>query len=126
MMHSFPSRRSLAVLRNVSCRKVSDFSTSSPNWKAPPRRSPTVRANESARQKGLPPPPPPEKWPMKLLEYHVANTNCFAPVTLKEVTAILDDFAALGLAMAKLQAKTICSGRESEHRDESLLLKRSL
>ncbi|KAI4270307.1 MAG: hypothetical protein L6R38_007169 [Xanthoria sp. 2 TBL-2021] len=47
---------------------------------------------------------------MKLLEYHVANTNCFAPVTLKEVTAILDDFAALGLAMAKLQAKTICSG----------------
>lgn len=113
MMHSLPSRRGLAILRNLSCRKVSGFSTSSPNWKAPPRRSPTVRANESARQKGLPPPPPAEKWPMKLLEYHVANTNCLAPVTLKDVTAILDDFAALGLTMAKMQAKTICSGTES-------------
>ncbi|KAL8853123.1 MAG: hypothetical protein Q9221_002005 [Calogaya cf. arnoldii] len=110
MIYSIPSRRALPILRNVSCRKASAFSTSTSNWKAPPRRSPTVRANESAKQKGLPPPPPPEKWPMKLLEYHVVNSNWLASVTIKEVTAILDDFEALGLAMAKLQAKAICTG----------------
>lgn len=113
MLHSLPSRRSLAIISNVSSKKLSHFSSSTPNWKAPPRRSPTVRANESARQKGLPPPAPPEKWPTRYLEQDVARANCLAPVTLKEVTAILDDFAALGLAMAKMQAKTICSGMDS-------------
>ncbi|KAI4111149.1 MAG: hypothetical protein LQ339_000877 [Xanthoria mediterranea] len=92
MLHSLPSRRSLAIISNVH-----------------PRCSPTVRANESARQKGLPPPAPPEKWPMRFLEHGVAHNHWLAPVTLKEVTAILDDFDALGLAMAKMQAKTICS-----------------
>ncbi|KAL8651784.1 MAG: hypothetical protein Q9226_004543 [Calogaya cf. arnoldii] len=116
MMYSIPSRRGLLILRNVSCRKASAFSTSTSNWKAPPRRSPTVRVNERARQKGLPPPPPPEKWPMKLLEYYVANAGWLASVTLKDVMAILDDFEALGLAMAKLQAKAICSEYSIEPR----------
>lgn len=50
---------------------------------------------------------------MRFLEHGVAHNHWLAPVTLKEVTAILDDFDALGLAMAKMQAKTICSGMDS-------------
>ncbi|KAL8980867.1 MAG: hypothetical protein Q9205_004172 [Flavoplaca limonia] len=109
MIHSLSSRRGLARLRDVSYKPVLQFSTSTPNWKAPPRRSPTVQAIQGARQKGLPAPPPPSKWPLKLLESHVSHAEWAASLTLKDVTAILDDFEALGLAMAKMQAKAILS-----------------
>ena len=113
MTHSLSSRRGLARLRDVSYRPVLQFSISTPNWKAPPRRSPTMQANQRARQKGLPPPPSPGKWPTGRLEYCIQSINEFAPVNLKDVTAILDDFDALGLSMAKMQVKTICSGTRS-------------
>ncbi|KAI4270233.1 MAG: hypothetical protein LQ337_006809 [Flavoplaca oasis] len=120
-MHALSSRRGLARLRNVSYKSVLQFSTSTPNWKTSPRRSPTVQANQRARQQGLPPPPPPEKWPTGRLEHCIQNINELAPVNLKDVTAILDDFDALGLSMAKMQAKTICSEYNIEPTALSLL-----
>ncbi|KAL9001452.1 MAG: hypothetical protein Q9169_000027 [Polycauliona sp. 2 TL-2023] len=121
MIPSIPTRRGLAILRNASYSNASGFSTSTRNWKARPRRSPTVRDKEWARQQGLPAPPPSAapvgsgasetsvKWPMGPLEHYINRSNTFVPVTLKHVTAILDDVDALGLKMAKMQAKTICS-----------------
>ncbi|KAL8776592.1 MAG: hypothetical protein Q9213_008208 [Squamulea squamosa] len=106
-MRTITSHRALTNLRIVSGRNTFYFSTSTPQWRTP-QRSPTVRANEAARQKGLPPPPP-EKWPMRYLEYEVSTSDWLSTVTLKDVVAILDDFDALGLAMAKMQAKAICS-----------------
>ena len=115
MIHSLSSRRGLArLLRDVSYKPVLQFSNSTPNWKAPPRRSPTVQAIQGARQKGLAAPPPPSKWPIKLLESHVSHAEWAASLTLKDLTAILDDFEALGLAMAKMQAKAILSGTVSD------------
>ncbi|KAL8727880.1 MAG: hypothetical protein Q9166_005757 [cf. Caloplaca sp. 2 TL-2023] len=78
----------------------------------------SAAAKERARQKGSPPPPALEKWPMRVLEILVNTDESFATVTLKDVVAILDDFDALGLAMAKLQAKTICG----EYRIDAITL----
>ncbi|KAL8800628.1 MAG: hypothetical protein Q9182_005041 [Xanthomendoza sp. 2 TL-2023] len=116
-MQSSISRRAFASLRVFGYGKAypPTFCTSSRHLKRPPARSPIVRANERARQQGLAPPPRPGKWPIPILKSRIAKNLCFVRlddedcITLEEVVAILDEFDALGLAMAKTKAEQICS-----------------